>query len=293
LVKIISIYHLHLRLPLTPKTRHSTALEPRLSDGTRDLDHLYLAQRLNDLRKRPTLISYRKLKTKIFPAHMHGELVSAIQNGLDKQKFVLPIIDIFLYERDNASIEALMRDGFIKATDVRYHDAIVYFGTGTTVRKEQQVWAMDQIVEGFGKSLDILAAAVHAEFPNLAGAYDMSAVDTRRLISQGLGSSYPREKWGTLLINRSRCMPEDHDWKVLAPGEEPAASDNVKRPGRFSKGPDSLWRHSTAWSETAKKFDRRRADHKALLARMADSLADRFGPFILWHGFAAGLLADG
>jgi hypothetical protein len=88
-------------------------------------------------------------------------------------------------------------------------------------------------------------------------------------------------------------MPEDHDWKVLAPGEEPAAPDNFMKPARFSKGPNSLWRHSTAWSETAKLFGKRPADHKNLINRMADALAERFGPFILWHGFAAGLLADG
>jgi hypothetical protein len=149
---------------------------------------------------------YRKLKTRIFPVNAHNELRSAIQNGVNREKFLLPLFDIFLYEKDKASIEALMNDGLIKATDVRYHDAIIHFGTNAGASEDQQLWAMDQITKGFKKSLDVLVAAIHKEFPNIAGAYDMSEADTRRNAAAGLAHTATKESIGSLFINRARCL---------------------------------------------------------------------------------------
>jgi hypothetical protein len=262
---------------------------PDCKAAREDLQHLYLARRLIELRRRPGLNLYRKLKPRVFPVNTHNELRSTIQNGIDRKKFLLSLFDIFPYEGDNASIEALMNDGLLNATGLRYHDAIIHFGVNPKASGGQRLWAIKQATTGFAKSLGVLTAAIHKEFPNIAGAYDMSDADTERNAANGLAHTATKESIGTLFINRSRCMPDSHDWKKLPKGEEPATTGSSGRSLRFLSegGSECLWKHATAWGETAKKFLTKPELQKELMRRMADILAEKCGPFVLWNGLAA------
>lgn len=243
------------------------------------------------MRRLPSLILYRKLKTRIFPIKAHNELRSAIHNGMNREKFLLPLFDIFLYENDHASIEALVNDGLMKATDIRYHDGLIHFASmaNDKVRRDQGLWAVKQIVKGYAESLDVLTAAIHKEFPNVAGAYDMSEVESDRNKATGPDSAVTKESIGTLFINRSRCMPDGHDWKKLPEGEEPAAANSLGKCARFVRkgGAEGLWRHTTAWGETVRKLQAKPEVHRGCTKRMAHILAEKCGPFVLWYGLAA------